>query len=29
MPKAMWDEHEALARRIDDKLTATAAPIAD
>ena len=29
MPKAMWEEHEALARRIDDKLTATAAPIAD
>jgi phosphoenolpyruvate carboxykinase (GTP) len=29
MPKAMWDEHEALARRIDDKLTATTAPIAD
>ena len=22
MPKAMWDEHEALARRIDDKVTA-------
>jgi phosphoenolpyruvate carboxykinase (GTP) len=29
MPKAMWDEHEALARRIDDKLTTTTAPIAD
>jgi phosphoenolpyruvate carboxykinase (GTP) len=29
MPKAMWDEHEALARRIDNKLTATTAPIAD
>ena len=29
MPQAMWEEHEALARRIDDKLTATAAPIAD
>jgi phosphoenolpyruvate carboxykinase (GTP) len=29
MPRAMWDEHEALARRIDDRLTATAAPIAD
>jgi len=28
MPKAMWDEHEALGRRIDDRLTATA-PIAD
>jgi phosphoenolpyruvate carboxykinase (GTP) len=28
MPKAMWDEHETLARRIDDRLTATA-PIAD
>jgi len=29
MPRAMWEEHEALARRIDDPLTATAAPIAD
>jgi phosphoenolpyruvate carboxykinase (GTP) len=29
MPKAMWDEHEALARRIDDRLTAATAPIAD
>ena len=28
MPKAMWEEHEALARRIDDRTTA-AAPIAD
>ena len=29
MPKAMWDEHEALARRIDGKVTAATAPIAD
>jgi len=29
MPKAMWEEHEALARRIDDKATSAAAPIAD
>ena len=29
MPKAMWEEHEALGRRIDDRLTANTAPIAD
>ena len=29
MPKAMWDEHEALARRIDGNVTAATAPIAD
>jgi phosphoenolpyruvate carboxykinase (GTP) len=30
MPKAMWDEHEALARRVDDALpAAAAAPITD
>jgi phosphoenolpyruvate carboxykinase (GTP) len=29
MPRAMWDEHEALARRIDGKVTAATAPIAD
>jgi hypothetical protein len=29
MPKEMWDEHEGLARRIDDRLTATTAPISD
>jgi phosphoenolpyruvate carboxykinase (GTP) len=29
MPKAIWEEHEELARRIDDRLTATTAPIAD
>jgi phosphoenolpyruvate carboxykinase (GTP) len=29
MPKAMWEEHEALARRIDGKVTAGTAPIAD
>ena len=29
MHKAIWEEHEALARRIDDRLTATTAPIAD
>jgi phosphoenolpyruvate carboxykinase (GTP) len=28
MPQAMWDEHEGLARRIDDKLTTTTAPFA-
>jgi phosphoenolpyruvate carboxykinase (GTP) len=26
MPDAMWNEHEALARRIDDKLTTATAP---
>jgi len=29
MPKAMWEEHETLARRIDDRATSAAAPIAD
>jgi phosphoenolpyruvate carboxykinase (GTP) len=29
MPRAMLDEHEALARRIDDTLPAAAAPISD
>jgi phosphoenolpyruvate carboxykinase (GTP) len=29
MAKAIWEEHEALARRIDDRLTAATAPIAD
>jgi phosphoenolpyruvate carboxykinase (GTP) len=29
MPKAMWEEHEALGRRIEGKVTAATAPIAD
>jgi phosphoenolpyruvate carboxykinase (GTP) len=29
MPRGMWEEHEELARRINDALPATAAPISD